>query len=638
MRRAKKSRTRAPEHPLRAFAAAVVVAAALAWATLLAGDGMKDVAARALRNAEGGKVAELLAIAPKALESVLAGDPALAAGARTTLARLLARGSSDPDFEKYVAVLDRERIARVSAGSESREELRGLLDFLLLDPVRFFSEEKFRGRVLPVLARAWDPSASAGLRDVLLSELGASGALSYSSFEELQAQWGAVSRRNDTRREEFRPASWSFPSDVSGTIRASIYSLPSAFFSLGDADRFLSAVRQANPRRDILAFSDLPLSRALAPAAERLGVHVLETYGWGFTPWTRDTFSLLRSPSGRILALSRPPGLLQGGRERDREMARELVKDLPEALDRQWRHPVWAGSPVPFHNGQVLLTPAEAWISLHSLEPRILELLGVERVPVSSFSETAGVESYLVAARKAAGELERLYRRKARWVHPLPESGSAAERRAAMERIGGGAGFDLDSYATFLPAGRAGKERALIGDVGLGQRFLGRALPADRQALAEGYGLEGGDPVARIAAYQTEARAARLRRYLDLVAGDLARQGVAVSRLPIFLVPSGLLARREAAPDEPDFLVTWNNVVVQSSRSGIRAEGFSGLFPIGDRAAKDAFAAAGCELELLPPLVESVIANGGYRCASNHLRAFDGGPAEPAARTGGRGR
>jgi hypothetical protein len=270
----------------------------------------------------------------------------------------------------------------------------------------------------------------------------------------------------------------------------------------------------------------------------------------------------------------------------------------------------------------VLLTPTEAWITLHSLEPRILELLGVERVPVSSFSETSGVETYLGAARKAAGELEGLYRRKARWVHPLPDSGSAAERRSAMERIGGGAGFDLDSYATFLPAGRTGKARALIGDVGIGLRLLGRALPADREALARGYGLAGADPVSRISAYQSGPRAERLGRYLDFVAAGLVRQGVAVSRLPIFLVPSDLLARRESAPDEPDFLVTWNNVVVQDGRSGSRAEGFSGLFPIGDRAAQETFAAAGCELGLLPPLVASVIANGGYRCASNHLRAF----------------
>jgi hypothetical protein len=610
------------ERPLRSIAAGLAAVGALAWASLLTGDGMKDAAVRALRAADEGRTAELLAMPPRDLESALAGDSAVAASARSTFTKLIARGSPDPPFEKYAAAVDRERIARASAGSGTREELRALLDFLLVDPPRFVSDEGFRARVLSILAQGWDERASPGLRDLLLSELGASGALSYPAFEDLQSKWGAVFRKSEARRQAFSPDSWTFPSDVSGTIRASIYSLPSAFFSEAEAERFLSSVRRSAPKRGILVFSDLPLSRALAPAAVRLDVRILETYGWGFTPWTRDTFSLLRSPAGGILALARPPGLLQGGRERDREMAPELVKDLPDDLDREWRRPAWARSPIPFHNGQVLLTRKEAWITLHSLEPRILELMGVARVPVASFSETAGVEAYLGAARKAAGELERFYRRKVRWAHPLPDSGSAADRSAAMDRIGGGAGFDLDSYATFLAPEARGPEHALIADVGLGLDLLARSSEADRRSLAEGYGLAGGDPVPRIKAYQSSPRAARLGRYLDLVAAGLGRQGVSVSRIPILLVPVDLLGKAEAAPEEADFLVTWNNVVVQSGRGGIRAEGFSGLFPIGDRAADEAFARVGCRLELLAPLVRSVIANGGYRCASNHLRAF----------------
>ncbi|HEX3553357.1 MAG TPA: hypothetical protein VIA62_09010 [Thermoanaerobaculia bacterium] len=35
------------------------------------------------------------------------------------------------------------------------------------------------------------------------------------------------------------------------------------------------------------------------------------------------------------------------------------------------------------------------------------------------------------------------------------------------------------------------------------------------------------------------------------------------------------------------------------------------------------FAGLGVHLDLFPPLVRSVILNGGYRCASNHLRAAD---------------
>jgi hypothetical protein len=41
----------------------------------------------------------------------------------------------------------------------------------------------------------------------------------------------------------------------------------------------------------------------------------------------------------------------------------------------------------------------------------------------------------------------------------------------------------------------------------------------------------------------------------------------------------------------------------------------------GDAAARGAFAAAGARLDLVPPLVRSIILNGGYRCASAHVRA-----------------
>ena len=618
--------SRAAARPRRrsGVTAGCVALGILAAASFIAGGGEKDAVARALRAADEGEISPLLAIPATDLESVLAGDAELTARARATLSAALVGTKVvriRPSLENYVVALDRARIVRASAGRGTREELRDLLDFLLLDRRRFVAEEGFRHRLTGILEKAWDRRASTGLRDVLLSEFGASGALSYPSCEALQAKWGAVPRLSESRRKAFDPQAWTFPSDVSGTIRASIYSLPSSFFSAAEAERFLSAVRHAAPERRILVFSDLPLSRTLAGDAGSLGVRILETYGWGFTPWTRDTFSLLRSTAGGLLALARPPGLLQGGRERDREMARELVKDLPDALDREWRAPAWATSPVPFHNGMVLLTPNEAWITLHTLEPRILAILGVPRVPVASFSDARGIDAYLGAARTAAAELERFYRRKVRWVHPLPETGTVAERSAEMDRIGGGAGFDLDSYATFLPADRRGRPRALVADVALGSRLLAESSGSDRAAFASGYGLEASPDLAgRVSAYQSSPRAARFGRYLDLVAAGLAREGAAVSRLPILLVPVELLHDRDGAQEESDFLVTWNNVVVQSDASGTRAEGFSGLLPTGDRAARAAFAAFDCRLSFLPSLVRSVTANGGYRCASNHLR------------------
>ena len=96
-----------------------------------------------------------------------------------------------------------------------------------------------------------------------------------------------------------------------------------------------------------------------------------------------------------------------------------------------------------------------------------------------------------------------------------------------------------------------------------------------------------------------------------------------VRRLPLLTVPVGLLQDREGLSHD-SFLITWNNVVVEN-RDGLhgeetRAEGFSYLIPRGDREARDAFAAFGVHLDLFPPLVRSIVLNGGYRCASNHLR------------------
>ena len=95
-------------------------------------------------------------------------------------------------------------------------------------------------------------------------------------------------------------------------------------------------------------------------------------------------------------------------------------------------------------------------------------------------------------------------------------------------------------------------------------------------------------------------------------------------RLPLLRVPLALLRDRrglEDAPADAELLLTWNNVVAETRAGGVRAEGFAMRLPAGDRAARAAFAAAGVKLDLFPPLVHSVVLNGGYRCASNHVRA-----------------
>jgi hypothetical protein len=100
------------------------------------------------------------------------------------------------------------------------------------------------------------------------------------------------------------------------------------------------------------------------------------------------------------------------------------------------------------------------------------------------------------------------------------------------------------------------------------------------------------------------------------------------------VVPVQLLADHEGARGS-EFLLSWNNVVIETTREGrLRAEGFASLLPAGDAQAQRTFSVAGCHLDLLPALVHSIVLNGGYRCASNHLRArLPASPTTPTTST-----
>jgi hypothetical protein len=416
------------------------------------------------------------------------------------------------------------------------------------------------------------------------------------------------------RRTPYDPAGQRFDSDVAGRITASVYSLPSFFFDLGAADAFLSAVRKAGPDRTLIVLTDSPLKEGLARRAKALGLRLLDTQGRPYSPWPRDPFTLAHARKGGVRVLVRPN--LQPGREEDAHLGPELVSDLPDDLDRAWGRPTWSEAPVPFHNGQVLLTKDAAWLTLHALEPRILALLGTDRVPVASFGTAEGIDRYLAAADRAAAELGALYGRPVRFVHPLPREGEPAARTALMQRLGGGAGYDLDSIVTFVPT-KQGRLAALVADVAAGRGLLAQLPPGDLNSFRRGYGL---DPRGDLAAAQDSPRMSNLGAFLDLAAGHLAAQGFAVRRLPLLSVPVAMLQDHEGL-SHSEFLITWNNVVVETPKGGARAEGFSSLLPAGDKLAREAFAGLGVHLDLFPPLVRSVILNGGYRCASNHLRS-----------------
>jgi hypothetical protein len=513
-----------------------------------------------------------------------------------------------------LAALARERgRALARRGSWSHDDVLALLALQLVDPERFAGDEGFRHRVLPLLPRMLDPQAPAGLRDALLLELNQVRGFDFAASDEVERAWGAIPRRAAGRRAGAASGP-RFDADTAGRLTASVYSLPSFFFDLKTADAFLSAVHAASPERTLVVLTDSAVLAGLVPRAKELNLRLLDTYGRPYSPWPRDPFSLVHARNGGLRVLVRPN--LQRGREEDANLGPELVRSLPEDLDRAWGKVTWATAPVPFHNGQVLLTPDAAWITLHALEPRVLALLGVDRVPVASFATAAGIDRYLAAADRARVELARLYGRPVRFVHPLPRQGDLTARVELMRRIGGGAGYDLDSIVTLLPGGKA-----LVADTAAGRSLLAKLPATDWDALRRGYGLEpAGDALASaMNTAQATPEMEALGGFLDLVARELAKAGMEVRRLPILTVPVALLADRSGLSHE-SFLLTWNNAVVEVRKRQARAEGFSYLLPSGDQAAREAFAALGARLELFPPLARSIVLNGGYRCASNHLR------------------
>jgi hypothetical protein len=556
---------------------------------------------------------------PTQLAERLAREPGRLPEILAPLGRALA--SADADLSRkageYLAASARERgRALARRGSWSPEEVQALLALQLVDPERFVSDAGFRQRVTALLPNALDPASPPALRDALLLELNQVRGFDFAASELVERAWGAIPRSAAERRVDFAPAAQRFDADVAGRLTASVYSLPSFFFDEAAAGAFLAGVRAADPERTLVVLTDPPLLDRLQPRAKALRLHLIDTRGRAYSPWPRDPFSLVHARQGGVRVLARPNR--QTGREEDLHLGPELVRSLPADLDGAWGKVTWAEAPVPFHNGQVLLTADAAWMTLHALEPRILALLGLDRVPVESFATPEGIDRYLAAADKAAAELGAFYGRPVRLVHPLPRTGNTEGRTELMRRLGGGAGYDLDSIVTLVPAKKGNKAvAALVADVSVGRALLARLPASDGDALRRGYGLApGGD----LAAAQRTPEMDALAAFLDLVASHLATQGMDVRRLPLLTVPVSQLQHR-AGLTHSGFLITWNNVVVETRKGAARAEGFSSLIPSGDAQAREAFGALGVHLDLLPPLVRSVILNGGYRCASNHLRS-----------------
>src|SRR5205823_2086880 len=131
-----------------------------------------------------------------------------------------------------------------------------------------------------------------------------------------------------------------------------------------------------------------------------LKVTFIDTHERSFTPWPRDPFIVARGTSGGVVFINRPNA--QPHREEDQNMVRVIIDGMPGVH--------WTEAPSPFHNGQVLFTPIAAWISIHSVEWRAMQILGEDHVPSETFDKAAGVQRYVDAVKRAASELRDFYR------------------------------------------------------------------------------------------------------------------------------------------------------------------------------------------------------------------------------------
>ncbi|MEP7012627.1 MAG: hypothetical protein ABJC13_20075 [Acidobacteriota bacterium] len=466
------------------------------------------------------------------------------------------------------------------------------------------------------------PSAAVRSEAALAARVAAEG-LSFDETERLAVAWGLVPRSSAGRHlDRAAPGALRFDDDWTREIAASVYSLPSSFFSAAQAKAFLAGVHALAPKREILVLADPTMRQDLGGLPGVRTLRILPTFGRDYSPWPRDPLSLTRRADGGLAVLIRPN--LQRGREEDATLGRALIQTLPTDLDRRFKQPVWTVAGGPFHNGQALIAPKAVWISIHTLEPRILEILGVSRIPVETFGTAAGIDRYLAAAHRAADELGVLYGRPMRFVHPLPDRGELAARVDLLRALGGGAGTDLDSIVTLIPrrAGAAGAPPvAFVADIAAGTALLGRLSPTDLAAAKAAYGFSPSVDLATVFKSGLETPTARgLAAFLDAIALHLAAEKMEVRRLPLLFAPFAALARADELPEGGNFLIGWNNAVLETRGGTLRAEAFASGLPMADREAIAAYSAAGARLTLLPTLPMSVIRGGGYRCASNHVR------------------
>jgi hypothetical protein len=562
------------------------------------------------------------------------GDPARPAAVLSLLGAFLA--TAGPQRAAWVLPYV-QSLARLQSAAPAQR----LLHELLLDPPLLLERPELQAIVLGGVAEFLAGLRSEGrtaLRDEMLLEFNRSPVADEFRWSELLEGAAGVLERPSLGKDGapvapaaeaagFRPES-----DPAAPILASVYSLPSTYISPEAGATFLRSLLQQLPAgREILVLTDFrrrqDLLSILGGLPERPRLTFLETYGRYYSPWPRDPFLFLTGGPGASALLFRPP--LEQKRQDDSDLAHEIFRKLPEPLRLKLGLQGLIPSPFRFHNGQLLPWKGKLYLSVHALEEETLRRQAVGELPPADRSELAGALRYLDNARTVASELGRSWGLEPVFVHAFPTGGERPALESAVAVLRAGAGHDLDSYMALLEDSQ-GAQQAVVGSVSAGLELIDKLDSADWAALRPALELRGDLPdetMRSLLRDQTRSASARaFGVYLDQIALHLEslQAGRSVARLPLVVFPVQLLHDRDRM-QHAEFLLTWTNLVLET-RPGpagpVRSvELFSQGLPSGDRQARELFERFGYACRFFPTLRGSIVFDGGYRCASNHLRA-----------------
>lgn len=565
---------------------------------------------------------------PEQYEQQVAANPQFAAGSLKGIRELLSL--TDPattaDLLTFLAEAGRARTRRLAAQGPpwSDAAVNEALSLCFVDPARFFGNDlDFQKLVLGHLPATVDPNTHVGFRLRLLHTLRQIPEIDGAAADPIAVGWhlgvrSAQDRRLPDAEQPLRP-----DDDGLSSVQAFAFSLPSSMFDPEECRHLLVSIRAAAPNARILALSDA--DSLLAFGATHTGIDVVRPWIPGLSPWLRDPMLVARSPQQDIVLLSRT--FPQKNREADREAARQLISTAPAEWEANLGPVRWINKDFPFHGGQLLFTPGTAWISVHSLEQRILSILQVDHIDPAMLHQDDEWTAFVGAADQATKELAALTNLEVRMVHPWPSPPPGMNRESFVQALAGGNDIDLDTLMTLLP--QKPNPTLIIGDTHRA-RDLGAQIP-EEEWLAFGKEicsqLEATPLRNEIIASQARARPVSIQAFLDLVEAHFARLGFSIAKAPLLMIPTALVTNHpRLASNQPHawFPLGYANVVIESDNAGplpLRAHAFSNGLPYLDAIATKAYRDVACRLILHPPLMESLICEGGFRCATQQIRS-----------------